>query len=258
MLTRQLLSRHHQQQTIIRRNLAPSFYKKNNNNNNICNTNNNFLIQHSNNMIFSPKALAVATLVTLSKNKYIHNSPCVSQVSAFTPHPHYVISTTNYNHGVGGVFDKCNNSNNNRQQRMTLSSSVVPEVKEETLSTEEETTTNTNLLQHQPSTVIATAELRSFIPSPNGKSGVMAVKLLEENYDPTMEKIKEMNDDKTDNNTPLVEGDEALLSQTGMFGGKMGKKSTQSKATEGTSYVLCVKCGCVYRPPFNFSVQVVP
>ncbi len=86
--------------------------------------------------------------------------------------------------------------------------------------------------------VVATATMKSFIPSPNGISGVMAVKLREEDYSTggnggggggSSSSISTTL--KADEATPKVEGDQQLLSQTGMFG---GPKNT-STSTNGKS-----------------------
>lgn len=75
--------------------------------------------------------------------------------------------------------------------------------------------------EQEKSVVVAEAVAKGFIPSPNGFSGVMTVKLREEDFNAVAAEA-----------TPKVEGDEKLLSQTGMFGGNLNKGDKSKKTSD--------------------------
>ena len=155
-----------------------------------------------------------------------------------------------------------------RSSAMNLSSSTAPVMKidDEADITKSKTTPSSKNDNGGDGdvkpTVIATALAKSFIPSPNGLSGLMAVKLREEDYSNTSITAAASAADATaesDTALPKVEGDESLLSQTGMFGGSMGAGS-KKKAKEGTCVVfLCTKKSMNWileRPHFfNFDLK---
>lgn len=190
-------------------------------------------------MIFNinSPSIAVVTLATLSSIYDVH-------VGAFTPS--LLNTQTKFTSNVSGgtrstetsyPYQSLDNSKNRHVGRRYLSSSVVPEIKfEEDQSTKEKNNLTENDA-NQESKVIATAVAKSFIPSPNGFSGVMAIKLMEE--DGASSAIALGNGSDDNNSLPKVEGDKVLLSQTGMFGGNT-KKKFSSRSTQGECFAFFV------------------
>lgn len=189
------------------------------------------------NMMFksTSSTIAMATFVTLSNLQNSHIvafTPSITKTTMNTMNQNQFILQQRFNN------NSINKNGNDSNNKMYLSSSVAPEIettKEDTTMSSSSSTTATTAAAVKP-TVVATAISKSFIPSPNGLSGVMAVQLMEEDYDPT----KSSSSDTNASTAPKVEGDEALLSQTGMFGGNMNNQSTSKKSIEGT-YSTCRK-----------------
>ena len=90
--------------------------------------------------------------------------------------------------------------------------------------------------EQEKSVVVAEAVAKGFIPSPNGFSGVMTVKLREEDFNAVAAEA-----------TPKVEGDEKLLSQTGMFGGNLNKGDKSKKTSDGTCIITFVFIHCIQK-----------
>lgn len=164
-----------------------------------------------------------STLSPSPKNtmkKPILASPAVLIAAAFS-------STCYTNHMLVSAFTPQSMRKHTTGQKqlhvMNLSSSAAP------MKLEDEKDTNDimpSFNSEMKPKVIATAVAKSFVPSPNGLCGIMAVKLIEENYVSTT----------ATTSTPKIDGDQALISQTGMFGGA-SQKVTSKKSTEGMLYV---------------------
>lgn len=100
-----------------------------------------------------------------------------------------------------------------RMHVMNLSSSTAP------MKLEDEQSLNKSSLDSETKTrVVATALPKSFISSPNGLSGVMAVKLREEDYSAPI-----ISDPVAD--APKIDG----MSQSGMFGGVASQSNSKNK-----------------------------
>jgi len=111
-----------------------------------------------------------------------------------------------------------------QRSKMNLSSVAPTESVTDESSHAEETKDNSQLGANgavKPK-VIAKATCQTFIPSPNGISGVMAVKLMEEDY--VLESTV----------PPTVDG--KSISQTGMFGGTSQQNSSSKKGLQGEDF----------------------
>jgi len=169
-------------------------------------------------MLFKLSSPAVATatytaIATFSTLSSIHHT-----ATAFTS-PSFM----NKRSIMGQEYQQQQQQQHQHQRFSILSSTATPiEEAEDTASSSE-----IKMEKVEP-TVIATAFSRSFVPSPNGLGGVMAVKLREEEYNADSELAAAA----ASAATPKVEGDEKLLSQTGMFGGNANTKKSNKQQKE--------------------------
>ena len=159
---------------------------------------------------------AIASMSTLSSfvNRSFHVVHAFSPNSSINNNNNNIMVTSKKNKKLGHVLN--------------LSSTAPIKLNDDEIRIKSNSNSDVNesYTNNKP-TVVATALAKSFIPAPNGRCGVMAVKLREEDYIPLdiSNQVPE---------APMVEGDEALISQTGMFGGSGNKATSQmKKATEG-------------------------
>ena len=211
-----------------------------------------------------PSSIAATTaFAALSHVNVNFNTPL--HVQAFSPaattRAHRFASTTSSTH-------------THTHTRTQLASSVVDETAP-SVSPDNASNDNTNGSNTDKDQVAAKAEPYKFIPSPNGKAGIMAIKLLEENM--TLDFIApiEVNaevdidkdgGDKEETIAPPTPEQPLQASSTGMFGGIASQakintpKRNTNKSQQGEDFVgkaVVFKDGRVgtviaQRPPMAF------